>query len=318
VNGQPTAGWYQDPGRPPGELRYWGGTAWTEHTAVPPPDNPPVADHSPPEDESSHRPSGLLGRFGRGRKAKAESRASFEALALAAAQGDDDALGQLPTALSETRESWRAGKLEDKLWEVFSVAVRGVIADDVMTTDEESRLQSLASAMGLSLQELRDKAFPLFEEVVIAGINDGRFPTMDEAPIILKKGETAYGSFGCSLMKEVARRQFQAGTQSVSIPLGAGVRYRVGGIRGKSVVVGTDLVADDGGVLCVTSTRCVFTGQKKTLEFRHDKLVGMQQYADGFRLNVSNRQTASLFKMNPGESASVAAALISAAVAHQA
>ena len=64
----------------------------------------------------------------------------------------------------------------------------------------------------------------------------------------------------------------------------------------------------------MTSQRAVFTGQAKTLEFRNDKLVGMQQYTDGLRLNVSNRQAASLFKIPTGPS--IAAALITASVAH--
>ncbi len=31
----PQAGWYQDPGKPPGYLRYWDGARWTAHEAVP-------------------------------------------------------------------------------------------------------------------------------------------------------------------------------------------------------------------------------------------------------------------------------------------
>jgi len=31
----PRAGWYQDPGKPPGYLRYWDGARWTQHEAVP-------------------------------------------------------------------------------------------------------------------------------------------------------------------------------------------------------------------------------------------------------------------------------------------
>jgi endonuclease YncB( thermonuclease family) len=33
----PMAGWYQDPGRPPGYLRYWDGVRWTDRVAQPPP-----------------------------------------------------------------------------------------------------------------------------------------------------------------------------------------------------------------------------------------------------------------------------------------
>ena len=49
--------------------------------------------------------------------------------------------------------------------------------------------------------------------------------------------------------------------------------------------------------MTITSVRSVFVGARKTLEFRHDKLVGLEQFRDGLRLNVSNRQTASLLKM---------------------
>jgi hypothetical protein len=111
-------------------------------------------------------------------------------------------------------------------------------------------------------------------------------------------------------MRERDVRQFRGGSSGVSVPVGFGIRYRVGAFRGQSVVVGTELVVQDSGVLYVTSQRALFTGRAKTLEFRHDRLVGFEQYTDGLRLNVSNRQTASLLLMNHP---SIAAALIQAA-----
>jgi len=116
-------------------------------------------------------------------------------------------------------------------------------------------------------------------------------------------------------MRERAVREFRGGSQSVSIPLGGRVRYRVGGVRGRSVVVGTELVVQDVGTLTVTNQRAMFTGRTKTLEFRNDRLVGLEQFTDGLRLNVSNRQTASLFKIRHP---SIAAALITASVARNA
>jgi hypothetical protein len=217
--------------------------------------------------------------------------------------------------LEQTRASWRKGKLDAKLWDVLVAAVRQVGADDVMTAEEESHLADLASALGLDFADLRSRSSAAFEELVVCRINDGRPPTVRQPPIMTKRDETAYGTFGVSLMKEVARREFRGGGASVSIPIGGGVRYRVGNARGRSVVVGTDLVAEDSGIMVVTSTRTVFTGSKKTLEFRHDRLVGLQQYDDGLRLNVSNRQTASLFKFAPADSPTIAAALITWAVA---
>jgi hypothetical protein len=68
--------------------------------------------------------------------------------------------------------------------------------------------------------------------------------------------------------------------------------------------------------LTITWVRSVFVGARKTLEFRHDRLVGVQQFLDGLRLSVSNRQTASLLTMLRTTSPSVAAALISWQASH--
>jgi hypothetical protein len=155
----------------------------------------------------------------------------------------------------------------------------------------------------------------LYEELVVARINDGRPPTLPQSVAVLRNGEVAHGEFSAALMKEVVRREFRGGSHGVSIPIGFGVRYRTGSVRGKSVVVGTDLVAADAGTLVITNSRAIFVGSKKTLEFRFDRLVGVEQFSDGLRLNVSNRQAASLFRISG--SAGIAAALISSGAAAQ-
>jgi hypothetical protein len=133
-----------------------------------------------------------------------------------------------------------------------------------MTAEEEAHLAALAEALDLDFAQLRSKAPDAFEELVVCRINDGRPPTLPDPPILTKRGETAFGTFTAALMKEVARREYRGRGASVSIPLGGGMRYRVGNTRGKSVVVGTELVAADTGTLVITSTRTLFTGQKKT------------------------------------------------------
>ncbi|MGO4257931.1 DUF2510 domain-containing protein [Marmoricola sp. RAF53] len=329
----PQANWHPDPsGR--FDLRYWDGTQWTEHVtkdrvqgtdplSFPPPveraevteagttARDPVSASAQPVGADEPAKQGYFARKRDERKAKEVGRDKFESLALRAATGEPDAMGALPAAVARAQDLYRGGQLEKKLWATMAAAVRSVIDDDVMTQDEESHLHRLGEVLGTPVQKMETEDYALFEELVIAGINDGRFPRVSNAGIMLKKDEVAYGSFSASLMKEQAVRQFRAGTQSVSIPLGGGVRYRVGGVRGRSVVVGSELIVQDSGLLYVTSQRSVFTGQAKTLEFRHDRLVNLEQYNDGIRLNVSNRQTASLFRM---QRPSIAAAMITAAV----
>jgi hypothetical protein len=265
--------------------------------------------------ESAEQKPGMLARYKAERAAKSELRDSFSAVAVAAANGDDQALSRLPSALEEARRAWRPAKLQETLWQVFTTAARQVLADDVMTLPEEQRLERLSEALGTPFDQLPKYNFALFEELMIARINDGRCPRLEAPPLITKKGEEAFASFNVALMKELTLREFRGGSQSVSIPIGLGMRYRVGGVRGRSVIVGTQLVPEDTGALVLTSIRAVFIGQKKSLEFRHDRLLGLQQFTDGLRINVSNRQAASLLRFAPGQSPSIAAAILAMSAA---
>jgi hypothetical protein len=253
---------------------------------------------------SHHHPSN--------RQIAKQERNQFESLAITAAHGDTDAAQALPAAATQAREYYRNDKkYVDEAWAVMTVAVRDALADDVWTEQMDVHFAKLASALGIHPGDLAHRNFALWEEVVVARINDGR-PLHDErAPLMTQPGETAYATFPVALMKEVVDRELRGGSSGVSIRIAKGVRYRVGQVRAHSVVVGTHLEAQDSGHLVVTDRRAVFMGTKKTLEFRRDKLVGLAQYADGLRLNVSNRQAASLFRFAEGSSPTIAAALLS-------
>jgi hypothetical protein len=84
------------------------------------------------------------------------------------------------------------------------------------------------------------------------------------------------------------------------------VSYRTSAIRGKSVVVGTELQVADSGVLAVTSQRIAYMGNK-TMELSYAKLMNMDVFSDGVRVHVSNRQNAPLFKVDPGVGEVIAA-----------
>jgi hypothetical protein len=241
-----------------------------------------------------------------------QERDQFESLAIKAARGDTEAMQALPAAARQARQYYpNDNKYLDEAWAVLTVALRDVLTDGVLTQPREAHIEKLGSALGVNFGELSNRNFPLFEEVVVARINDGRPVFTEDSPLITKPGETTYASFAVALMKEVVDRQMRGGSHGVSVHIAKGVNYRVGQVRAHSVVVGTHLVAQDSGTLVVTDRRAVFMGTKKTLEFRRDRLVGIQQYTDGLRLSVSNRQTASLFRFARGSSPTIAAALLS-------
>jgi hypothetical protein len=325
----PAAGWFPDPF---GEfqLRYWDGLRWTPHVSsdgvvatdprsadlspVPADDGDgDASDSLSPPEEARREKQGFLARRRAAREQRLEGRDAFETLALRAAAGDHDALLALPAAVSEARMHYKPEQFEKKRLEILGTTVRAVIIDDILDENEEAHLVSLLDALDLSADALQQRDLELFEELVVARINNGRPPIMNQVELLLKRGEVANAVFApVSLMKERAIRQYRGGSSGVSIPIGFGMRYRTSSSRGRSVVVGSELVEEDRGQLTITSVRSVFVGARKTLEsFRHDKLVGVQEFLDGLRLSVSNRQTASLLTMPRTTSPSIAAALIS-------
>lgn len=88
---------------------------------------------------------------------------------------------------------------------------------------------------------------------------------------------------------------YVGGSSGVSIPVGAGIRFRVGAMRGQ-VVPGEEQQMDkDQGVVMLTTERLIFTGPNHTREWDFDKLLMASTTDDesDYFLSVSNRQKTS-------------------------
>jgi hypothetical protein len=64
-------------------------------------------------------------------------------------------------------------------------------------------------------------------------------PALGGTTLILHKDETSLLDTPVALLKEVRDREFRGGSQGVSIPIGGGMRYRVGAVRGHMVTIGS-------------------------------------------------------------------------------
>ena len=240
------------------------------------------------------------------------SRDELESTAINAALGDTEAMAALPELVDKARHLYSDKDFDAHSWSVITKAIHVALADDILSADESAHIHRLGEAFGMAsvFGEVAARDGELFEELVVAEINDGRLPIEKSSPLILRSGEIARYSCRVALMKETAVREFRGGSQGVSIRIAKGVNYRVGGVRGRSVVVGTTQTEQDTGDLVITDRRAVFIGGNRTLEFRYDRLIALEQFRDGIRMNVSNRQAASLFIFRSG-SPTIAAALIS-------
>lgn len=188
--------------------------------------------------------------------------------------------------------------------------VSRVLADDLWSDSEERAFDAALSALGISYQGAEAMMPGLMNRLLIARVNDGRLTTVPSPQLMVKRGEVVHYEVPASLLKEVTMREYQGGYAGLSFRVAKGIRFNTGGVRGKSVIVGTELKVEDEGVLSMSSKRAVFLGSRKTVELPYSKLVNLHVFQDGIRFHQSNRQKAPIFLVPNGE---VVAAVVNAA-----
>lgn len=196
----------------------------------------------------------------------------------------------------------------------FNAYAENVLSDDVLTADEEEHFGTVGATLGYSTESLQAQHPDLLSRLVVAKVNDGRLDEVSNPHVIPKRGEVVHLEVAASFLKEVAVREFRGGSQGISFPIAKGVRYRVGGMRGRVVTVGSEMQVQDSGVFSVTSQRVAYLGSAKSSEILFNKLMGMEVFTDGLRLHASNRQNALVFRFTQGVSGDAVAATINAAV----
>ena len=120
--------------------------------------------------------------------------------------------------------------------------------------------------------------------------------------LMQKTGEHTLWS-GQGIFHETGRTAstYVGGSSGVSIPIGGGIRFRVGAMKGQ-VVPGEELQVDkDQGVVMLTTERLIFTGPIKTQEWNFDKLLQLSTNEDesDYFISVSNRQKTSGVRFDP-------------------
>jgi hypothetical protein len=193
---------------------------------------------------------------------------------------------------------------------VLTERANKLLADDILTEDEEQEFLELAETLGVDL----NKHPALLDRIVIANANAGRFPNAaSPLHIMPKPGEKVYVESQASLLKEVADRQWQAGSSGFSFRIAKGVRYRTGNTRGHMQQVGTKIIEQDTGFLSVTSNRLVFSGRTTTQESQYTKIENLTVFNDG--LAVAVRRGSNIVTHSYSAAASeMIAALINAAM----
>lgn len=110
--------------------------------------------------------------------------------------------------------------------------------------------------------------------------------------IVLKPGESVVCLIRGVGLVEIRKGQghWTGGSSGVSVPLGFGVRGRVGRSRGHYVPGNEAPTVIDTGTMYLTTQRLIFTGSKRTVECQFSKVISIDAGGGHLRIAVSNRQ----------------------------
>ena len=128
------------------------------------------------------------------------------------------------------------------------------------------------------------------------------FRGIDSSDLMLGSAEHLFFKVtGAALIEDRRTRgHYQGRYSGVSLPVGLGVRYRVGSSRGHYVQGAAVPTAIDTGTVYVTDKRVIFQGGRQTRECAFAKLIGARDNGDGSTtFSVSNRQKPTTIHYGP-------------------
>lgn len=138
--------------------------------------------------------------------------------------------------------------------------------------------------------------------------------------LMQKTGEIALWS-GQAVFHETGRTptRYVGGSSGVSIPIGGGIRFRVGAMKGTAVPGDAYQMDKDQGVVMLTTERLVFAGPTHSQQWDFDKLLMLSTTPDesDYFISVSNRKSTSGVRFTPAVGREFNRFLGSATSAHE-
>lgn len=148
---------------------------------------------------------------------------------------------------------------------------------------------------------------------IINDIHAGTLPVLDDdvSNVNLLGDEVAHFESNAELLEErVVNSGWVGGNSGFSFPIARGVRWRVGGTRGRHISEKA-IVPVSAGAICLTSERFIFLGNPKPFATPWKKILGVEPYSDGIQVFIQNRAKAPLLRYLDPRDAEIVAGICS-------
>lgn len=176
---------------------------------------------------------------------------------------------------------------------LLRTALNEKLSDKRLSPSEETELNQILNNLQIEKDLIRSiipkkSLDELAYAKLLWNLDNGIFYSIPNAPITLRELEECYLGFSSQLMeRKIVHRGYSSTSQSVSIRIAKGVRYRVG--SGRSVPIKEEITIKHPGNLFLTNLRIVFSSGAKSFEIPFTKLLTFNVYNDGIEFILNNK-----------------------------
>jgi hypothetical protein len=166
---------------------------------------------------------------------------------------------------------------------IYRRALRSAMSDSRITLEEDATLQRLQQLLGLNPTDLKSDRDQLQRVHLLARIERGELPRV-QTPVPMDSGEICHWVVQARLAQRLTiPGPARPPLARVSFPVDAATPFHIAGDR-DSLHASDDIMPLDLGMLLITSRRTLFRGARRTAALPHLKLMRLELYADGMKL----------------------------------
>lgn len=170
----------------------------------------------------------------------------------------------------------------------------GFLVDGYLDSAELAILQNALNGFQLTALDLTpDMQMAIGRSISIHHVASGQLPNIRVSglPINLASGEIVHACVGAKVIEsKVVRRDYGGGYSGFSFRIAKGIRYHVGGSRGRSSPVYGDVCVAQGN-LVLTSARALYLANARSFDKPWAKISAVEPYSDAMTFYLSGRQT---------------------------
>ena len=130
----------------------------------------------------------------------------------------------LPELRTAAQQAAISGRKDRKLTDrAVAALTEGVLADEVLTREEEDYVLETIEAIGIGDEDMQTRYQPLMKQLALGRANDGRLQVLDhDTHLMPQRGESVHLEMPAGLLKEVTLREFRGGSAGVSVRVAEG------------------------------------------------------------------------------------------------